>query len=113
MSIRVRLLGTAAGGGLPQWNCACANCQAARAGEIAARTQSSTAVSADGERWFLINASPDLRAQIEAAPGLRPKAGGGRNSGIAGVMITNPDLDHILGLPLLREGGVALQRTPD
>ena len=105
MSIRVRLLGTAAGGGLPQWNCACANCRAARAGQFAARTQSGTAISANGEHWFLINASPDLRGQIEAAPALHPKNTTPRNSPVAGVLLTNADLDHVLGLILLREGG--------
>lgn len=104
MSIRVRLLGAAAGGGLPQWNCACANCRAAREGKIAARTQSSVALSADGRNWFLVNASPDLRAQIEATPALHPRGTPSRNSPIAGVLLTNADLDHVLGLILLREG---------
>ncbi len=104
MSIRVRLLGTAAGGGLPQWNCACENCRAARAGKIPACTQSSAAISADGVNWFLVNASPDLRAQIEATPELQPAGCSPRNSPIAGVLLTNGDLDHVLGLILLREG---------
>ena len=104
MSIRVRLLGTAAGGGSPQWNCACENCRAARAGRILTRTQSSVAISADGVDWFLVNASPDLRAQIEATPALHPKSTPPRNSPIAGVLLTNADLDHVLGLILLREG---------
>jgi pyrroloquinoline quinone biosynthesis protein B len=99
------LLGTAAGGGLPQWNCACANCQAAREGSIPSRTQSSVAFSADGKRWFLLNASPDLRAQIEAFPPLQPDAATLRNSPIEAVLLTNADLDHVLGLSLLREGG--------
>ena len=89
---------------MPQWNCACANCQAARTGKIPARTQSSVAISADGEQWFLVNASPDLRAQILATPELWPKDTSARNSPIAGVLLTNADLDHVLGLPLLREG---------
>ena len=97
-------MGTAAGGGLPQWNCACENCRAARAGRIPARTQSSAAISADGVNWFLVNASPDLRAQIEATPALQPAASSPRNSPIAGVLLTNADLDHVLGLILLREG---------
>lgn len=104
MAIRVRLLGTAAGGGLPQWNCACDNCLAARAGRIPTRTQSSVALSADGQSWFLVNASPDLRAQIEATPALHPRDTSARNSPIAGVLLTNADLDHVLGLILLREG---------
>jgi pyrroloquinoline quinone biosynthesis protein B len=98
------MLGTAAGGGLPQWNCACPNCLAARADRIPARTQSSVAISADGAHWFLVNASPDLRAQIEATPALQPAPTSPRNSPIAGVLITNADLDHVLGLILLREG---------
>lgn len=69
------------------------------------RTQSSVAVSADGERWFLINASPDLRAQIEAFPALQPRPETPRNSPVRGVFLTNADLDHVLGLVLLREGG--------
>jgi len=89
---------------LPQWNCACANCQAARTGRIPARTQSSVAVSADGAHWFLINASPDLPVQMEA---LRPREGGVgslRSSPIEALLLTNADLDHVLGLLLLREG---------
>lgn len=104
MSIRLRLLGTAAGGGLPQWNCACDNCRAARAGEIPSRTQSGMALSGDGRNWFLVNASPDLRAQIEKTPVLHPRDSPARNSPIAGVLLTNADLDHVLGLILLREG---------
>jgi len=105
--IRIRILGSAAGGGLPQWNCLCANCAAARKGEIAPRTQSSVAVSADDERWFLVNASPDLPRQIESTPALQPQPGSLRNSPIAGVLLTNADLDHTLGLLLLRQ-----QQTP-
>ena len=105
--IRIRILGSAAGGGLPQWNCLCANCAAARKGEIAPQTQSSVAVSADNERWFLVNASPDLPRQIESTPALQPQPGSLRNSPIAGVLLTNADLDHTLGLLLLRQ-----QQTP-
>ena len=105
--IRIRILGSAAGGGLPQWNCLCANCAAARNGEIAPRTQSSIAVSADNQRWFLVNASPDLPRQIESTPALQPQLGSLRNSPIAGVLLTNADLDHTLGLLLLRQ-----QQTP-
>jgi len=105
--IRIRILGSAAGGGLPQWNCLCANCAAARKGEIAPQTQSSVAVSADDERWFLVNASPDLPRQIESTPALQPQPGSLRNSPIAGVLLTNADLDHTLGLLLLRQ-----QQTP-
>jgi len=102
--MRVRLLGSSAGGGLPQWNCRCPNCEAARAGTIPARTQSCIAISGDGEHWFLINASPDLRVQIEEFPPLQPKPGSPRNSPIEGVLATNADLDHVLGLFLLRDG---------
>jgi pyrroloquinoline quinone biosynthesis protein B len=104
MAIHVRLLGTAAGGGLPQWNCSCFNCRAARNGEIPTRTQSSVAISADGESWFLVNASPDLRRQIESHHTLTPTTGSPRNSPISGILLTNADLDHVLGLLLLREG---------
>lgn len=104
MAIRVRLLGTSAGGGLPQWNCACDHCLAARAGKIPQRTQSSVVLSADGRNWFLVNASPDLRAQIEVTPELHPQETSARNSPLAGVLLTNADLDHVLGLILLREG---------
>jgi pyrroloquinoline quinone biosynthesis protein B len=99
----VRVLGSAAGGGFPQWNCGCANCVGVRSGQIKAlpRTQESLAVSADGSAWFLINASPEIRQQIEAFPGLHPRAL--RDSPIAGIILTNGDLDHCLGLLSLRE----------
>src|SRR5207248_3722279 len=101
----IHLLGTAAGGGVPQWNCNCPVCSEARAGTGRARprTQSSVALSADGRRWFLLNASPDVRAQVESFAPLRPAAGV-RGTGIEGVLLTNADLDHTLGLLLLREG---------
>ncbi|MGC3988574.1 MAG: pyrroloquinoline quinone biosynthesis protein PqqB [Chthoniobacteraceae bacterium] len=98
------MLGAAAGGGVPQWNCACANCDAARQGRIPRLTQSSVALSADGVHWFLINASPDLRSQFEAFPGLHPIAGKARSNPFEAVLLTNADLDHTLGLLLLREG---------
>jgi pyrroloquinoline quinone biosynthesis protein B len=98
--LRVRLLGTGAGGGLPQWNCGCDNCSAARAGSIPSRTQSSLAVSADGERWLVVNASPDIRQQAQwFAPST------GRGSKIAAVALTSADVDHTAGLFVLREGG--------
>lgn len=102
----IRLLGTAAGGGVPQWNCNCPVCREARAGSgrVHARTQSSVAMSADGGHWFLLNASPDIRAQIESVPALQPSTGKIRNSPIEAVLLTNADLDHTLGLLLLREG---------
>jgi pyrroloquinoline quinone biosynthesis protein B len=103
MALRVLVLGSAAGGGFPQWNCGCANCLAVRQNQPGwqARTQDCLAVSADGERWWLLNASPDLLTQIQAAPELWPR--GLRHSPIAGVVLTNGDLDHVLGLLLLRE----------
>jgi pyrroloquinoline quinone biosynthesis protein B len=102
--MRIKILGSAAGGGFPQWNCACANCSAVRTGTFAgrARTQAQVALSNDGETWFLLGASPDLRSQIEATPELHP-AEGVRISPISGVVLTSADLDHILGLLLLRE----------
>jgi pyrroloquinoline quinone biosynthesis protein B len=105
--IRIRILGSAAGGGLPQWNCACANCSAARTGKIAQQTQSSVAIGGDDGLWFLINASPDLARQIECTPALRPRPDSPRNTPIAGVLLTNADVDHALGLLLLRQ-----QETP-
>jgi pyrroloquinoline quinone biosynthesis protein B len=104
--IRIHILGSAAGGGLPQWNCACANCVSARTGKIAPQTQSSIAISGDSEavqRWFLINASPDLPWQIESMPQLQPRRDSLRNSPVAGVLLTNADIDHALGLLLLRQ----------
>ena len=103
----MRLLGTSAGGGFPQWNCGCLGCDAARERptEVKARTQSSVAVCSYVQRWFLLNASPDIRFQIEAFPPLRPSTSGARSTAIAGVLLTNADLDHTLGLLLLREGG--------
>jgi pyrroloquinoline quinone biosynthesis protein B len=101
--VRIRVLGSAAGGGFPQWNCGCENCRKVRAGEpgLRARTQESIAISGDGASWFLINASPEIRAQIEAFPGLWPRAK--RHSPIAGILFSNGDLDHCLGLLSLRE----------
>src|SRR5271156_6211278 len=100
----IRVLGAAAGGGFPQWNSNAPGCRRARAGDPHAppRTQASIAVSADGARWFLFNASPDLRQQIEAAPCLHPRQGL-RSSPIAGVVLTGGDVDAIAGLLTLRE----------
>jgi pyrroloquinoline quinone biosynthesis protein B len=97
------VLGSAAGGGFPQWNCGCANCQGVRRGTIVARarSQESVAVSADGEAWFLINASPEIRTHIESFPPLQPRAP--RHTPVAGILLTNGDLDHCLGLLSLRE----------
>src|SRR5579872_219301 len=101
--MQVRLLGTAAGGGLPQWNCNCTNCREARRGSarVRPRTQSSVAISADGRRWFLLNASPDIGRQIESFPPLQPSSFQPRGTTIHGVLLTNADLDHTLGLLLL------------
>lgn len=115
--MQIHLLGTAAGGGVPQWNCTCAACREARVanGRVRPRTQSSVAISADGRSWFLLNASPDVRAQIESFPPLQPSSGKkGRNSPIEGVLVTNADLDHTLGLVLLREGEkLRIHATPN
>src|SRR5256884_7503678 len=98
--MRVIILGSAAGGGLPQWNCGCSNCQEARLSGTG-RTQSSVALSADGARWVLLNASPDLRAQLAARPELWPR--GARATAISAVVCTDGEIDHTLGLLLLRE----------
>ena len=102
----VRLLGSAAGGGIPQWNCGCRQCAGARRGGVEKRTQCSVAVSADGERWVLINASPDLRSQLlsfSAQP-----TPGRRETLIEAVLLTDADLDHVIGLFLLRESNSEL-----
>lgn len=101
--MRIIILGAGAGGGLPQWNCGCPNCNAARRGVLRPMSQSSIAVSADGTGpWAIINASPDLRAQMAAAVELHPT--GLRDSPLAAVLLTNGDLDHVAGLLSLREG---------
>jgi pyrroloquinoline quinone biosynthesis protein B len=105
--MHIRILGSAAGGGVPQWNCRCANCELARAGSprVRRRTQSSVAVSADGRTWFLLNVSPDIRQQILATPVLGPPEGQERGTAIAGCVLTDAELDHTAGLLFLREGG--------
>jgi len=102
--MHVKVLGSAAGGGFPQWNCACSNCSRMRRGVFrgSARTQAQVAVSADGATWFLLNASPDLRQQILATPELAPH-GPQRGSPIAGVVLTSADVDAVIGLLHLRE----------
>lgn len=103
--MRIRVLGSAAGGGFPQWNCGCPCCRAVRDGSRPARprTQSSVAVSPDGDRWVLVNASPDIGRQI-AAPGRAAPP----------VLLTDGELDHSLGLLMLREArGVRVAGTPD
>jgi pyrroloquinoline quinone biosynthesis protein B len=103
--LRAIILGSAAGGGFPQWNSAGPGCLRARAGDPAAppRTQASLAVSADGERWLLVNASPDLRQQIAATPAMHPRPGALRNSPIAAVALTGAEVDTVMGLLHLRE----------
>jgi pyrroloquinoline quinone biosynthesis protein B len=103
--MRVIILGSAAGGGVPQWNCACPNCTDARH-DNRGRTQSSVAVSADGERWILLNASPDLRTQLADHHELWPR--GQRGSRIAAVILTDGEIDHTLGLLLMRESASRL-----
>jgi pyrroloquinoline quinone biosynthesis protein B len=103
--LRVVVLGAAAGGGVPQWNCGCPVCRAARTDHPELQsTQASIAISADGEHWFLINASPDLRQQLIATPQLHPRAGSLRHSPIAGVILTNGEIDAVAGLLSMREG---------
>ncbi len=101
--MRVRVLGAAAGGGFPQWNCACENCVLARAGDarVVAATQDSLALSTRPGRWLVVNASPDVHRQIQAFAGLHPA--GPRHTPIAAIALTNGDLDHVLGLLSLRE----------
>ena len=103
--LRVVVLGAAAGGGVPQWNCGCPVCRTARNGHSELQsTQASIAVSADGAHWFLVNASPDLRQQLIATPQLHPAAGRLRHSPIAGVILTNGEVDAVAGLLSMREG---------
>jgi pyrroloquinoline quinone biosynthesis protein B len=103
--LRVVVLGAAAGGGVPQWNCGCPVCRAARTEHPELEsTQASIAISADGDHWFLINASPDLRQQLIATPQLHPAAGKLRHSPIAGVILTNGEIDAVAGLLSMREG---------
>ena len=99
----LRILGSAAGGGFPQWNCGCPNCRGVRVSTVRARARSQecVAVSADGAAWLLLNCSPEIRAQIESYPALHPR--GLRHCPIAAIVLTNGDLDHCLGLLSLRE----------
>jgi pyrroloquinoline quinone biosynthesis protein B len=102
--MKIRVLGSAAGGGFPQWNCNCENCAGWRNGTIkaTARTQSSIAVTENGTDWALINASPDILSQIRANPDLQP-ARQKRDSGIAAVVLMDAQIDHVTGLLMLRE----------
>ena len=103
--MHVTLLGAAAGGGFPQWNCWCPACRAARTDPARAlpRTQSSAAVSADGRRWFLLNASPDIHRQLALLPDSRVHDV--RHVPIEGIALTDAELDHTLGIALMREAG--------
>jgi pyrroloquinoline quinone biosynthesis protein B len=103
--LRVVVLGAAAGGGVPQWNCGCPVCRSARGDHPELQsTQASIAVSGDGAHWFLVNASPDLRQQLIATPQLHPKGGALRHSPISGVILTNGEIDAVAGLLSMREG---------
>jgi pyrroloquinoline quinone biosynthesis protein B len=114
--MQLRVLGSAAGGGFPQWNCNCPNCDGLRRGTLRAqaRTQSSIAVSANGQDWLLVNASPDVLAQIRANPELQP-ARAVRDSGIACVLLMDAQIDHVTGLLMLRErtSPLPLLATPE
>jgi pyrroloquinoline quinone biosynthesis protein B len=101
----VKILGSAAGGGFPQWNCACRNCSGLRSGSIqaAARTQTQLAFSPDGVVWFLLGASPDLRTQILSTPELAPPAGEPTGTPIGGIFLPSADVDSLMGLLHLRE----------
>ena len=103
--MQIRVLGAAAGGGFPQWNCNCRNCDGVRKGTVRAksRTQSSIAVSADGVDWVLFNASPDVLAQIQSFPALQP-ARALRDTGIRAIVLVDGQIDHTTGLLMLREG---------
>ncbi len=102
--MRVKILGSAAGGGFPQWNCACSNCRRLRQGTLrgSARTQVQAAISSDNSNWYLLSASPDLPRQIEGFPELHPGARS-RETPIAALVLPGADLDQLLGLILLRE----------
>jgi pyrroloquinoline quinone biosynthesis protein B len=101
--MRATILGSGAGGAFPQWNCGCPNCAAVRAGRegYLPRTQDSLAVTADGDRYVLVNASPDVLVQIQRTRALWPRSP--RHSPIAAIVLTNGDMDHVLGLFSLRE----------
>ncbi|MCG7404217.1 MULTISPECIES: pyrroloquinoline quinone biosynthesis protein PqqB [Caballeronia] len=107
--MKIRVLGSSAGGGFPQWNCNCRNCDGVRRGSILARarTQSSIAVTDNGEDWLVVNASPDILAQIAANPELQP-ARRVRDTGIAAVITMDAQIDHVTGLLMLRERGTPL-----
>ena len=103
--MHIHVLGSAAGGGFPQWNCNCANCKGLRDGTLnaRARTQSSIALSDDGVNWILCNASPDIRAQLQAFAPMQP-ARALRDTGISAIVLLDSQIDHTTGLLSLREG---------
>jgi len=108
--VKIRVLGSGAGGGFPQWNCNCHNCSRIRRGTMRSspRTQSSIAVSSNGVDWVLFNASPDIRSQLEAFSDAHPRSGI-RDSGIRAVILIDSQIDHTTGLLMLRESTVPLQ----
>ncbi len=103
--MKVRVLGSGAGGGFPQWNCNCHNCHRLRNNTMngKARSQSSIAVSTDNKNWLLINTSPDIRSQLEAFPAIQPKEGI-RDTGIKAILLIDSQIDHTTGMLMLREG---------
>jgi pyrroloquinoline quinone biosynthesis protein B len=103
--MHIHVLGSAAGGGFPQWNCNCRNCAGLRQGTLQAhpRTQSSITVSGGGNNWVLLNASPDIRAQLDSFPPLQPGRAT-RDTGIIAVLLMDSQIDHTTGLLMLREG---------
>ncbi|MFA5922074.1 MAG: pyrroloquinoline quinone biosynthesis protein PqqB [Methylococcaceae bacterium] len=103
--MKIRVLGSGAGGGFPQWNCNCNNCHRIRHNKLngKTRTQSSIAVSTDDKNWLLFNTSPDIRAQLEAFPAIQPKEGI-RDTGIKAIMLIDSQIDHTTGMLMLREG---------
>ena len=103
--MKVRVLGSGAGGGFPQWNCNCHNCHRIRHNTMngKARSQSSIAVSTDNKNWLLINTSPDIRSQLEAFPAIQPKEGI-RDTGIKAILLIDSQIDHTTGMLMLREG---------
>ena len=103
--MKLKILGSAAGGGFPQWNCVCANCSGLREGKIRAKARSQTqiALSPDNQVWFLVGASPDLRWQIVSSPGFTPRRDGSGRSPIVGLFLPSADVDSVMGLLHLRE----------
>ncbi|MDX2006335.1 MAG: MBL fold metallo-hydrolase [Meiothermus sp.] len=99
--MRLKILGTSAGGGLPQWNCGCLNCQRARAGQLPRRSQSSLAFTPDDRHWYLVDAGPEVTQQLQHLP---HPLGGSRQVPLEGILLTDAELDHTLGLLQLREG---------